>query len=277
MKRYFLILFSIFYIILISLSCRGKEFKWPNDTLAAVCLTYDDGIDVHLDNAVPDLDAVKLKGTFFIPGNATSFYNRMEEWRAAAANGHEIGNHTLFHPCLKIPEYTNEREWLENPDRMLENYTVPRIVDELKLANTLLYAVDGKKERTYAYTCYDTVAGGKTYINDIRPLVLAGRIGGDRIVPDMKSLDLHKIPSLVSGEETTADNLISVIEKAADAGTMAVITFHGVGGAYINTNRDVHHELLAYLDSNRKRLWIATFLEIVKHIKTERKRVGWNK
>ena len=65
----------------------------------AVVLTYDDAIDQHLDNAVPILDSLGLKASFYITASSPSIQARMKEWRQLAANGHELGNHTLFHPC----------------------------------------------------------------------------------------------------------------------------------------------------------------------------------
>jgi len=32
---------------------KSDGFPWPNDAKAAVVLTYDDGMDTHLDNAAP--------------------------------------------------------------------------------------------------------------------------------------------------------------------------------------------------------------------------------
>ena len=84
------------------LAAQPDQFRWPNGAKAAVCLTYDDGVDIHLDHAAPDLEAVNLRGTFYVPGHSRSLYERMDEWRALAARGHEIGNHTVFHPCLKV-------------------------------------------------------------------------------------------------------------------------------------------------------------------------------
>jgi hypothetical protein len=36
-----------------------RPFPWPNGAKAAVVLTYDDGMDTHLDSAAPDLEAAR--------------------------------------------------------------------------------------------------------------------------------------------------------------------------------------------------------------------------
>ncbi|MEI9957241.1 MAG: polysaccharide deacetylase family protein [Ferruginibacter sp.] len=54
---------------------RGKK--------CAVVLTYDDAIDQQLDNAVPVLDSLKLKATFYITAFSASMQTRLNEWRKA--------------------------------------------------------------------------------------------------------------------------------------------------------------------------------------------------
>ena len=69
----------------------SDRFAWPGNAKAAVCLTYDDGLDCHIDKAVPALDSFDLKGTFFCTGMSPSLYHRMDEWRAITEAGHELG------------------------------------------------------------------------------------------------------------------------------------------------------------------------------------------
>src|ERR1017187_10539301 len=102
---------------------QDDAFRWPGGAKAAVALTYDDGVDADLDHAIPDLDARNLRATFYVPGSSASLSKRMEEWRTAARRGHELGNHTLFHPCLtRIPG--EERTWV-TPDYTA--YRMPRV------------------------------------------------------------------------------------------------------------------------------------------------------
>ncbi|HNX78439.1 MAG TPA: sialate O-acetylesterase, partial [Prolixibacteraceae bacterium] len=44
-----------------------------NGKTCCVVLTYDDGLNVHLDNAIPLLDSLGMKGTFYIPAAADVF------------------------------------------------------------------------------------------------------------------------------------------------------------------------------------------------------------
>jgi len=255
--------------------CAQQEFRWPNSARAAVALTYDDGIDAHLDNAMPDLEARNLRGTFYVPGNSRSLAKRMKEWRAADGRGHELGNHSIFHPCLRVNAKGRERAFV-TPERNLDNYTLRRMGDELSANNTLLQAVDGKSVRTYAYTCSDTTAGSVPYTGILRPLFPAARGGEDRmIVRDLRALDLHHVTSWMVAN-ATGDELIAFIQEAVDAGGLAVIMFHGIGGGHrINVDRQAHQTLLGWLDRNRKSVWTDTFLHVTSHIAAERQRLGW--
>jgi peptidoglycan/xylan/chitin deacetylase (PgdA/CDA1 family) len=246
----------------------GVAFPWPNGARAAVALTYDDGMEVHLDHAAPDLDAAGLHGTFYVPGHSVSLARRLPEWRALAARGHELGNHALFHPCLKDPPGGEARDWVR-PEYALEAYTVDRMRDEVAVMNTLLLALDGESERTLAYNCAETTAGGESYVDAMRPLFLAARIGDDRIVEDVPAVDPFLVPSWAV-ENVTGQQMIAFVERAVEAGGLAVFMFHGIGGGYIPVTREAHQELLAWLTSHRDRVWTDTFRRVMSHVLTER-------
>ena len=248
-------------------------FPWPNGAKAAVVLSYDDGVDIDLDHVAPDLEAAGFRGTFFVPGNSESLAKRLPEWRALTARGHELGNHAIFHPCLRTPAGLPARDWLR-PEYALESYTVPRMIDELRAANTTLLAVDGETVRTLGYDCGDTTAGGTSYVDAARPLFLAARIGEDRIVADVRALDPMLVPSWmvqgVSGEE-----MIAFVKKAVDASGLAVFMFHGVGGGHsIDVSREAHRQLIDWLAANRQTVWTDTFRSVMMHVTAEQKRMG---
>ena len=91
------------------------DFAWPDGKKAAVSLAYDDALDSQLDNAIPALDRHGLKGSFYLQLSRETVLRRMVEWRAAARNGHELGNHSLFHQCSGSQP---DRDWVE-PQRDL--------------------------------------------------------------------------------------------------------------------------------------------------------------
>jgi hypothetical protein len=241
-----------------------KAFPWPHGAKAAVALTYDDGIDTHLDRAAPDLDAAGLHGTFYLAGHSRSLARRLPEWRALAERGHELGNHALFHPCLQDPPGGGDRSWVRDK-YALEGYTVQRMVDEVSVMNTLLLALDGRTTRTLAYNCAETTAGGESYVDAMRPLFLAARVGEDRIVEDVYHLDPFLVPSWAV-ENVSGAQMIAFVKKAVDVGGLAVFMFHGVGGEYISVSREAHQELVSWLASHRDLVWTDTFRNVMAHV-----------
>jgi len=78
-------------------SARAHRTVWPGGARGAVSLTYDDALNSQLDNAVPQLEARGLRGTFFL--TEENIGDRLADWQAVARAGHEIADHTVHHPC----------------------------------------------------------------------------------------------------------------------------------------------------------------------------------
>ncbi len=94
-------LLAVSLLGLVSLSqAQATDFvTWPSGAKAAVSLSYDDTLNSQLDNAIPALNKYDLKGSFYLSVANAPLRLRMEEWRQAAKQGHELGNHTIYHPC----------------------------------------------------------------------------------------------------------------------------------------------------------------------------------
>lgn len=75
-------------------------FQWPQGRKGAVSITYDDALPCHHQLVAPAWEAVGLRATFYTPIRST-LMEEVEAWRAVATKGHELGNHSLFHPCRK--------------------------------------------------------------------------------------------------------------------------------------------------------------------------------
>jgi len=236
-----------------------QKFPWPEGKKAAVCLTYDDGLDCHLDVAIPALDRHQLKGTFYCTGYSMSLFERVEDWREVAGKGHELGNHILFHPC-----HGDRFDWVK-PEYDLNSYTFNQLRDELRTANSLLKAIDGQEERSFAYTCTNHTIQGISFIDSIRGMFPSARGGGD-LLTSMEELDLYYVPSW-GVVDPTGEELIAYVNEALEHGTMAVLMFHSVGGGYLNVSAEAHEQLLEYLDKRRETIWTDTFLNVMNYLK----------
>ena len=242
----------------------GVSFQWPENRKAAVSLAYDDALDSQLDNAIPALDRYGLKGSFYLQLSSPPVEKRMAEWRTAAGNGHELGNHTLFHQCSGSMQ---GREWVQ-PQRDLDKTTAAQMQDQVRMANVMLAAIDGKYERTMTVPCGDVLAGGKDYIELVAPEFVAIKLGPGTVVPNMQKLDLHAVPVGVP-VDVSGQQLIAWVQEAARLGTMANFTFHGIGGDHLSVSSEAHEELLAYLAANREVYWTDTFLNLTKYVREQ--------
>jgi len=232
--------------------------KWPGNKKAVIVLTYDDALESQLNVAVPQLNAAHLTATFFITGDINRL--TIPRWRALSKKGFELGNHTLFHPCLITDD---------NPVPS-ESYTPYSMIREIEVMSHFLYAVDGKIARSFAYPCAETLAGGKDYVDTLRKYDMASyaRTGGDinAVVTDFQHLDPLRVPSYGLEDGTSAKQLIAFVKLAEKQGGMGVIMFHGIGGDYITTSASAHQELLNYIRANRKYLWVTTFVKAMDYI-----------
>jgi sialate O-acetylesterase len=228
---------------------------------AAIVLTYDDALDVHLDNALPILDSLGLKASFYLTASVPASKNRIEAWRRAARNGHELGNHTLYHPC---DASRPGRSWV-TPANDLSKYSTTQIQREVEMTNTFLEAIDGKKERTFAYTCGDTSTAEGSFIPAIKNQFVALR-GVKSALNLPASHDITNLNCYVI-DNANAEQLITWAEQAKAQNALMVVLFHGVGGGHnINTDLDKHNAFLKYLKTNEADIWTTTLLEASKNL-----------
>ncbi len=244
------------------MTTNSTPFAWPRSAQCAVSLTYDDALPVHRDEIAPQLAAKGLKGTFYL--NAVpDFTAAPEKWRPVAELGHELGNHTLFHPCRREPP---ERfGWLA-PHYDLCDYTVQRWQDEVRVFNSLLSLVDGRTERTYAAPCGHTTVGREHQVSlDVALLkhFPAGRGRGtgrsvDPVTANLAALDCF------GGDGKTFAVLREAVEQAAAQGHWLIFICHGVGkGTHGSFIEPAEHTALAdWLADQAGRIWTAPLLDV---------------
>lgn len=244
------------------LAIPEEKLPWKGQQ-AAVVLTYDDGLHTHLNRVIPALDERGLVGTFYLPGNAPTLPARINEWRTIERRGHELGNHTLFHPCDATQA---GMDWVP-PSYNLAQYTRRRLVDEVAVSQTLLQSIDGKTSRTLALTCGHTQDMEGSFVADLPKTVSAIRAVRHEI-PTAQDLNLRDIPAyMVNGQ--TGEELIAWVQEAQKKGGILVLLFHGVGGEHgLDVTLEAHHRLLDYLKTNEKSVWTTTLQHVATHIQS---------
>ena len=244
-----------------------QSVEHPAKTI--ICLTYDDGLRSHLETVIPQLQANGLQATFFL-NSIQGSSDRIGEsspalmgWKKAAAAGHELGNHTLFHPC------PTQFGW--NKEVAIESYTTTQLVAEVRTAAAMLDLIDNRKgPRSFAYPCNNVMVEGKPYASALKRegLIWCARDGGDSnsFVKDRGTLSIYRVPSWLVEEGTTTEALIAFAEKANKSGIMAVYQFHGIGAEFFTVSKEAHLGFLQYLKANKDRFEVMTFSAAIKRL-----------
>lgn len=252
-------------ILILSTSILNAQTSttWHGKSCAVV-LTYDDGLNIDLSNVIPALDSVGLKGTFYISDYFNGLNAQINGWRKAAAEGHELGNHTIWHAC----EGGRPGREFVKPDYDLNNYSVNRMDNEIQSMNNILKAIDGKDERTFAYPCGDMRIRDTLYLEPLKKEFVAARGVTPEMLP-IDKVDLNNVPCYMENG-ASAEEMIALVKKAMQTHTLLVFLFHGVGGEHnINVSVEAHSKLLHFLKQNEKDIWIAPMINVSKFIKSK--------
>ncbi len=221
-----------------------------NNHKAAVSLTFDDGTPEQILYALPELNARKMKGTFFVvqsPEKTERHYDthfRADEWQAAVAEGHEVGGHSVTH---------------KRPAQMQAN---PKdAFGEVLACKEFLQRVMGVPITSYAYPF--------TYLDENVKRAAAEAFSQARGFKDARGenkyiapgdpIDFYNVPSI----QVNANNIEKApiwFDTALERGAWVTLMFHGVGpNEKVYDNIDTA-KFVAMLDDLRRRdIWVATF------------------
>ena len=243
-------------------------FAWPQGQRCAVSLTYDDALPVHHEMVAPLLAEKGLSATLNVYAHS-GFTEDTSNWRRVASLGHELGNHTLFHPCRREPE--ERYSWLA-PHYDLCHYTAQRWLDEMRIANCLLGMIDGRSVRTFGNTCCNTTIGRGEHVVNLADLItrlfIAGRGACDGSIVLPASLCYGELGHC-NGDGRTCVDIRQDIETAMDQGGWIILMFHGVGkgthGGFIETGE--HAKLVDYLAKESDQIWTSSMVNVATYLK----------
>lgn len=186
-------------------------FTWPNSAEAAISFTFDDGLASQLEIAILRLEEHNYRGTFYLNPRGEDWAERLAAWQPAQAAGHEIGNHTIAHPCSLNTEPT------------LQSWTLERMEADISEAERRLdWLFPEQGARSFAYPCYESDVGRgptrQSYVPVIARLFLAARALGASIRANHpRYADLHHLSSW-GGERMSAAELIGLAESCPPEG-----------------------------------------------------------
>jgi peptidoglycan/xylan/chitin deacetylase (PgdA/CDA1 family) len=228
-----------------------------------VSLTWDDARPSQVDVGVPILNHFGYRGTFYVlPRNMG---RRVARWRVAAAQGHEIGNHSLNHPCTG-----NFTGW-QTPETMLENYTLKRMERELLEANRVIGSALGPTPTSYAYCCGQNYvgrgAGLRSYIPVVAKHFEVGQAGYSETYASPERCDLAQVPS-IKFDNKTYEELRVTLDAAVERGGWLVLMGHEVGDirARQTTSATALRRLCAHLRRHPE-IWVDAVTAVGRHIR----------
>ncbi len=237
---------------------------WPTGRPAAVSFSFDDARLSQIDKGLEILARRGARATFYV--SLPALEQRLAGWGEAARAGHEIGNHSLTHPCSGNFDFSHENA--------LEEMTLEDIGRELDEASRRIDELLGVRPATFAYPCGNTFVGRGRYTRSYVPLVadrfLAGRGYLNGQTNDPKRCDPSQLVS-VGLDRAPLSYARDLIDTAVDEGSWLVFTAHDIGaGDDVELSVDVDAlEAVLRLAAERD-LWVATVAEITRHVLRKR-------
>lgn len=242
-----------------------QGFPWPEGKQMALSLTFDDARLSQPDLGIPILDKYGVKATFYIsPG---SMMRRIDEWGKAVNSGHEIGNHSVLHPC------SGNFTW--SRDKALEDYSLERMKEELDSANRLIEKTLGVRPASFAYPCGQTFIGRGINVQSYVPLIAlmfeSGRGWLNEAPDDPEYCDLAQLnASELDGK--SFGQILKLIETAKEGGYWLILAGHEMNEAGNQTSQLKTIEAICkYATDPANGIWIDNVHNIASYIKQKRK------
>lgn len=266
MKRYFhfLQLVVLTYLSQQVLAQSPTPFPWPQGKQMALSLSFDDGRDSQPLVGVPLLDEYGVKATFYIvPPRAAQ---QLEGWKKTVASGHEIGNHSVNHPC------SGNFVWAR--PTALEDYTLAQMRAELREANQQTQALLGVTPTVFAYPCGATFVGRgvntQSYVPVVAELFQSGRLWLSEAPNSPDYCDFAQLTGMES-DGKDFDQILPLIEAARQSGQWVVLAGHDIGeGGRQTTRVAMLRQLIRYAQNPANGIWLATVGEVGTYVQGKR-------
>ena len=243
---------------------RMDNFRWPEGKRAAISLTFDDARFSQVDRGIPILDEYDTKATFYV--SFGSLEKRLEAWKAAVANGHEIGNHSLVHPCSGNFPFARERA--------LEDYTLDQMRSELRQASDKIEDLLGVRPVSFAYPCGQKYVGRGRDFRSYVPLVaeefLTGRGWMNEWANDPAFCDMANLMG-VELDGKSFEQVKQVMDRVLKDGGWLVFAGHDIGdGGRQTTLASTLRALCEYAQDPANGIWLDSVENVSRYIVEQR-------
>lgn len=247
-----------------SFAQSNKNFTWPQGKEAAISLSFDDGRYSQVEGGTTLLDSLHVKATFYVV--PSSVEARLEGWKKAVTSGHEIGNHSLYHPC--------SGNFVWSRTHALENYTLDSMRNELTEANSSIKKLLGVEPKVFAYPCGQKFVGRgvntKSYVPLIAEMFITGRGFLEETANDPAFTDFAQITGIES-DGKDFEQILPLLQEARKNGQWIVLAGHEMADGGSQTTRlTMLRKLIAYAMDPANKLWIAPVGTIANYIQQHR-------
>lgn len=241
------------------------DFQWPEGKKMGLSLTFDDARLSQADTGIALLDKYGVKATFYL--SPDNMMKRLEAWKKAVRHGHDIGNHSLHHPC------TGNFAW--SKDNALENYTLERMSGELDSASILIKKMLGIQPVSFAYPCGQTFVGRGNKTRSYVPLISmkfeTGRGWLSEGPNDPAFCDMSQLTGMeLDGK--SFEQALSLIEEAKSKGLWLIFAGHEMnkGGSQTSLLSTIE-AICKYASDPANGIWIDNMHTIAAYVKGKRK------
>ena len=239
-------------------------FQWPNGTEMAISLTFDDGRLSQIDKGLPILDNYGVKATFYVLPEM--MLQRVDGWKEAISNGHDIGNHSLVHPCSGNFSWSRETA--------LEDYTLTKMSIELDSASRIIRDILGITPVSFGYPCGQTYVGRGAQTRSYVPLISAmfesGRTWLDEGPNDPVYCDFAQLTGMeLDGK--SFESILKLIEAARRNGSWLILAGHEMdnGGAQTSLLSTID-SLCQYASDPENGIWIDHVANVGRYVRKQR-------
>ncbi len=262
---------SVLSCILLSLASLGagqdtpRAFRWPEGKRAAISLSFDDARPSQIDAGLPLFARHGARVTFYV--SPSRMKERPEGWRQAVAAGHEIGNHSMSHPCSANFEWSRKNA--------LEDMSLEQMRAELADANKIIRDRLGIVARTFAYPCGQKYVGRgrdlKSYVPLVAELFAAGRGYMDESANDPVFCDLAQLMAK-SCDNLPFDSIRPLVDQALEKGQWLILAGHEIGASdnAQTTQISMLDDLFRYARDPARGIWIDAVQNIEAYIEKQR-------
>lgn len=238
-------------------------FEWPEGKKAALSLSFDDARGSQIEIGIPILDKHNVNATFYIV--ECTYEKRVDAWKGVAASGHELGNHTVSHPCGCNFGFKDEGN--------LEDLTLEAIAADIDDATVRIEDVFGRKPTTFAYPCGQQYVGRGKDSRSYTPVVSERFVVGRGFRNEASNLPACMDLARASGTDFDGmpfETMKRQLEGAVASGRWIIFAGHDVGPGGGQTVIDsALDELCGYAVDPANEIWIDTVAEIGRYVQAQ--------